>query len=318
MGPGRSPGPKTEVYNNTLIKDKDLQRKEMQAQIKSISIAKIIVLDWEAICKSFLINGRFYTGAVCPKIERRKDMSAIAIANRIKDNYTLSQKAQIVIDFLGRVSNNKTNESYYSQRKMAEKLHISYSSIQRAIRELKELGVLIIRPRFETEKNGRQTSNLYTIISEDELQILLEKERDQPAEPKPAELSKETESEQLRMDLTKCISGPETRGSSFRYQQIREEAKRAILRQEPKSFFIKLQLPYPDQGGVVRSTTLELSKKGILTDRKRKMCIDYDRIIFIENMNRRRRKHKREKPLLRGGPEQGFHVCCNSVKRRIL
>ena len=82
-------------------------------------------------------------------------MTTIAVTNMIKDNYTLSQKAQIVLDFLGRVSNNKTYESFYSQKTMAERLHISYSSIQRAIRELKALGLLIIKPRFDMDHNGR-------------------------------------------------------------------------------------------------------------------------------------------------------------------
>ena len=103
-------------------------------------------------------------------------MSAIAVANQIRNNYSLSQKAQIVIDFLGKVSNNETQESYYSQKTMAKKLNISYSSVQRAIRELKAIGVLTVKPRY-LDQNGRQMSNLYTIISEERLQALLHEEK---------------------------------------------------------------------------------------------------------------------------------------------
>lgn len=104
-------------------------------------------------------------------------MSVNAVAYQIRDAYALSQKAQIVIEFLARVADNKTHESFYSQKTMAKRLNMSYSSIQRAIRELKTIGVLIIKPGYDMDRNGRQTSNLYTIISEEELKDLILEEK---------------------------------------------------------------------------------------------------------------------------------------------
>ncbi len=174
-------------------------------------------------------------------------MTTIAVTNMIKDNYTLSQKAQIVLDFLGRVSNNKTYESFYSQKTMAERLHISYSSIQRAIRELKALGLLIIKPRFDMDHNGRQTSNLYTIVSEGELQELLrgEKRKNDEEEctysaemlpeerPEAQKMTEESVNEQMKIDLTECSNAickvetqPEMKNPKpklRRYMKIRED-----------------------------------------------------------------------------------------------
>ena len=149
-------------------------------------------------------------------------MTTIAIANMIKAHYTLSQKAQIVIDFLGRVSNNITRDSFYSQKTMAEKLHISYSSIQRAIRELKAIGVLIVKPRHDMDHNGRQTSNLYTIVTQEELQKLIREEKMRQEEeildaketaPEADLRAQKTEAsiinEQVKMDLTMCCEAEE-------------------------------------------------------------------------------------------------------------
>lgn len=172
-------------------------------------------------------------------------MTSIAIANRIKDNYTLSQKAQIVLDFLGRVSDNKTYESFYSQKTMAERLNISYSSIQRAIRELKAKGLLVIKHRFDMDHNGRQTSNLYTIVSEEELQKLLREEKRKLDEecthraemlpedrPEPQKMTEESMNVQLMINLTECsyaICKDETeiekspKPKHSRYMKIQEE-----------------------------------------------------------------------------------------------
>ena len=179
-------------------------------------------------------------------------MTSIAIANRIKDNYKLSQKAQIVLDFLGRVSDNKTYESFYSQKTMAERLNISYSTIQRAIRELKALGLLIIKHRFDMDHNGRQTSNLYTIVTEEELQELLREEKRKQDEectgntemlteekPEPQKMIAESMNEQMKIDLTECsnaICKDETQlkmkshqPKQNRYMRIREDGYRDFL-----------------------------------------------------------------------------------------
>ena len=186
-------------------------------------------------------------------------MTTIAVTNMIKDNYTLSQKAQIVLDFLGRVSNNKTYESFYSQKTMAERLHISYSSIQRAIRELKALGLLIIKPRFDMDHNGRQTSNLYTIVSEEELQKLLREEKRKHDEeclrrtkmlpeekPEPQKLTEESVNEQMKIDLTEycnktCKDETQTETNSLklkqnRYMKIREDGLGELLSQIPITY----------------------------------------------------------------------------------
>ena len=186
-------------------------------------------------------------------------MTTIAVTNMIKDNYTLSQKAQIVLDFLGRVSNNKTYESFYSQKTMAERLHISYSSIQRAIRELKALGLLIIKPRFDMDHNGRQTSNLYTIVSEEELQELLREEKRKHDEecarstemlpeerPEPRKMLQESVNEQMKIDLTECsnaICEDETQTETNnlklkqnRYMKIRKDGCRELLSQIPITY----------------------------------------------------------------------------------
>ncbi len=186
-------------------------------------------------------------------------MTSIAIANRIKDNYALSQKAQIVLDFLGRVSDSKTYESFYSQKTMAERLNISYSSIQRAIRELKALGLLIIKHRFDMDHNGRQTSNLYTIVSEEELQELLREEKRKHDEectrnaetlpeekPEPQKMTEESVNEQMKIDLTeysnaicKDESQPEMKSpqpKQSRYMKIREDGYRDFLSERPITF----------------------------------------------------------------------------------
>ena len=208
--------------------------------------------------------------------ERRKDMTTIAIANMIKDHYTLSQKAQIVIDFLGRVSNNITRDSFYSQKTMAEKLHISYSSIQRAIRELKAIGVLIVKPRHDMDHNGRQTSNLYTIVTQEELQKLIREEKmrreeeflaAKETEPKAdlsvQEIKDSNINEQVKMDRTRCCEAEEvtqekdnsesddiSKQVSYgmpdmkRYQRIREAGVEVINLKEPRGFAMKKPSTY--------------------------------------------------------------------------
>ena len=237
--------------------------------------------------------------------ERRKDMTTIAIANMIKDHYTLSQKAQIVIDFLGRVSNNITRDSFYSQKTMAEKLHISYSSIQRAIRELKAIGVLIVKPRHDMDHNGRQTSNLYTIVTQEELQKLIREEKmrqeeevtaAKETEPKADLMPQETKesiiNEQMKMDLTMCCEAEEvtqekdnsesddlSKQVSYgmpnmkRYQRIRDAGAEVIDLKEPRGFAMKKPSTYLSETAQKRRPIILTLLSNINCFRYRKLLI---------------------------------------------
>ena len=139
---------------------------------------------------------------------------------------------------------------------MAERPHISYSSIQRAIRELKALGLLIIKPRYDMDHNGRQTSNLYTIVSEEELQKLLREEKRKHDEecarstemlpeerPEPQKMSEESVNEQMKIDRsnTACKDENQTKMKSptpkqNRYMKIREGGCGEFLSQIPITY----------------------------------------------------------------------------------
>ena len=232
-------------------------------------------------------------------------MTTIAIANMIKDHYTLSQKAQIVIDFLGRVSNNITRDSFYSQKTMAEKLHVSYSSIQRAIRELKAIGVLIVKPRHDMDHNGRQTSNLYTIVTQEELQKLIREEKKRQEEeildaketaPEADLRAQKTEAsiinQQVKMELTKCCEAEKaaqekdnseaddlSKHVSYgmpvmkRYQRIRESGAEVIGIKEPRGFAMK-------KPSIYLTETTQARRPIILTLLSNINCFRYRKILF--------------------------------------
>lgn len=58
---------------------------------------------------------------------------------------------------------NKELTCFPSLKTIARCLHISLSTVKRAILELVEKGFLKKDPRFTEKKNGAQTSNLYTL-----------------------------------------------------------------------------------------------------------------------------------------------------------
>lgn len=68
---------------------------------------------------------------------------------------------------LMRYANHETNEAFPSQKRLADELNTSVSTIRRTLESMAAKGVLMIEPRFN-EKNA-QTSNLYTIIDDPDL-----------------------------------------------------------------------------------------------------------------------------------------------------
>ena len=56
---------------------------------------------------------------------------------------------------------NKDNQCWPGINRIAAELHLSRSTIQRAIRDLEQAGWLVIEPRMRG--NGSKTSHLYTL-----------------------------------------------------------------------------------------------------------------------------------------------------------
>lgn len=68
---------------------------------------------------------------------------------------------------LMKYANHETYEAFPSQKRLANELNTSLSTIRRTLESMEAKGVLMIEPRFN-EKNA-QTSNLYTIIDDPDL-----------------------------------------------------------------------------------------------------------------------------------------------------
>lgn len=81
----------------------------------------------------------------------------------------LSPSAFKVYSFLAMSANNVTRDSYCKRSTIASKCHLSKSSVARAFRELLDKGLLEIRPRFLQE--GRQTTNLYVLLDNQQLRL---------------------------------------------------------------------------------------------------------------------------------------------------
>lgn len=86
--------------------------------------------------------------------------------------FELKKSTAKVYSFLHMVKNAKTNASYYKRRNIAHLCGISESSVVRAIRELCEKGLLIVKRCFKS--NGRQTSNLYVLVDSPQTKIASE------------------------------------------------------------------------------------------------------------------------------------------------
>lgn len=59
-------------------------------------------------------------------------------------------------------ADNRTNDAFPSVQTIAEKACCSEHTVRRAIKELRELGLLIVENRYS--EDGRQTSNRYILV----------------------------------------------------------------------------------------------------------------------------------------------------------
>ena len=74
----------------------------------------------------------------------------------------LSKTAFKVYSYLSVCANNKTRACFISKRTIAAACEISLSSVVRATKELRSVGLLEIKARYR--ENGRQTSNRYILL----------------------------------------------------------------------------------------------------------------------------------------------------------
>lgn len=77
----------------------------------------------------------------------------------------ISHHAKLVYFYLCRCSNGKA-QSFPSRKTIADNCSISLSSVKKALIELIEFGLIKREEQFE--KNGRQTSNVYTVMKKNQ------------------------------------------------------------------------------------------------------------------------------------------------------
>lgn len=90
---------------------------------------------------------------------------------------TISAKSLAVIGYLLERMHNSLRTCFPAIKTIAKQVHISISSVKRALKELVEHGFIKKDPRFDERKNGAQTSNLYTISTDEERQTQAERQR---------------------------------------------------------------------------------------------------------------------------------------------
>ena len=81
--------------------------------------------------------------------------------NAVYGDQELSPRAKMVCLYLHDRAN-KDGESWYAIGSIARDLHLSRSTVKRAIQDLLRLGWIEKRPRYR--ENGGRTSNLYRIL----------------------------------------------------------------------------------------------------------------------------------------------------------
>ena len=81
--------------------------------------------------------------------------------NSVYGDQALSPRAKMVCLYLHDRAN-KDGESWYAIGSIARDLHLSRSTVKRAIQDLLRLGWIEKRPRYR--ENGGRTSNLYRIL----------------------------------------------------------------------------------------------------------------------------------------------------------
>jgi len=85
----------------------------------------------------------------------------VSFFNAVYSDQDLSSRAKMVCLYLHDRAN-KDGESWYAIGSIARDLHLSRSTVKRAIQDLLRLGWIEKRPRYR--ENGGCTSNLYRIL----------------------------------------------------------------------------------------------------------------------------------------------------------
>lgn len=81
--------------------------------------------------------------------------------------FGLKKSTAKVYSFLHMVKNNQSNDSYYKRSSIAKLCGMSESTVIRAIRELCQKGLLLVKKCFK--ENGRQTTNRYILVDEPQI-----------------------------------------------------------------------------------------------------------------------------------------------------
>ena len=77
----------------------------------------------------------------------------------------VSDRAKVLYAILARHADAKDGTAFPRRRTLARRLHCSVDSVDRAVRELTEMGALVREHRYDDDEGGdrRQTSNLWTV-----------------------------------------------------------------------------------------------------------------------------------------------------------
>lgn len=105
-------------------------------------------------------------------------MENFYLCNSAAIESALSRSAFKVYSFLSMAANSKTRGSYYKKANIAIRCQVSESTVVRAVRELRKKGLLEIQWRFKP--NGRQTSNLYILLDNQQQRIEPQKQDSTP------------------------------------------------------------------------------------------------------------------------------------------
>ncbi|WP_324824308.1 helix-turn-helix domain-containing protein [Sinanaerobacter sp. ZZT-01] len=135
-------------------------------------------------------------------------MTAITASNHIfQFNFDLTIKARTVYVYLAHRSN-KMNTCFPGLKRIAQECGISVSSVQRAIRELLEFGLLKKQARHRDDRS--QTSNLY-ILADNHSEIANFKQENRTTKARKEEIRKERmKEEQLVLEPNEVDSMTKT------------------------------------------------------------------------------------------------------------
>lgn len=102
-------------------------------------------------------------------------MNAFQLRLKVKEaahSSTISAKSISVIYYLLDRMDHKLRTCFPAIKTIAKHIHMSVSSVKRALSELVEHGFIQKKARYDQRKNGAQTSNLYTISTDEERETL--------------------------------------------------------------------------------------------------------------------------------------------------